>query len=355
MKRSTVTVVAISGCVLGPACQSIVGIEDRVEAIDDAGGIDGATSVDGGGGGTADGDPCAANPSSCLDPDAAPPAGCPTGCLPPAPVGWTGPSATYDGAESGKPKDCPTTYTEKRVEAHQGMTATPAVCECGAGTVSGRFCSADVITYVAGCNMGGASKQTTLTTTVGCYTTVVSGPAFYEVTTPVLTAGTCNFANAKTTLPPPSFQKVDVACGLAQTTACENRADCVAAPFPEQPYGRLCIHKDGEVACPSLDYATRFVSYKKLEDTRACTTCTATPAGAGCGSKWGNRFKIQDCGNALPPANDKDAEGCYAYNGPGTIVDIVSMKPGDATCTATGGAASGTASSAEPVTFCCNN
>jgi hypothetical protein len=346
MKRFTVAFVAISGCILGPACQAIVGIGDRVEAPPlGEGGFDASPpEID------ADTDA-----DSSVVENSIPAAGCPTGCLPPAPDGWTGPSAIYDGAESTKPKDCPAAYPQKQVDAQREMTATPAVCDCGTGTVSGRLCSADVYTYVAGCGMGGGTKQATVTTTQACYTNTVSGPFSIKVTAPVLTAGTCSFPNATTTKPPPSFAKVDVACGLAQPTQCEGRPECVVAPFPDAPYGRLCIHKEGEVLCPSEDYKARFVSYKKLEDTRACTACTANPAGAGCGTgKWYERLKIQDCGSALAVGTANDAEGCYAYNGPGTIVDITGWKPGAATCTAQGGAATGTASLVEPVTFCCN-
>jgi hypothetical protein len=82
MKRFTVAVVGLSGFILGPACQALVGIEDRVEApaTDDGGAADGMTNPttdDGSTDAPADG-PCANE--SCVDPDAAPPLGCPAGC-----------------------------------------------------------------------------------------------------------------------------------------------------------------------------------------------------------------------------------------------------------------------------------
>ncbi len=355
MKRFTVAVVCLSGCVLGTACQAIVGIEDRSEApFDDAGSSDGASTTATDGGSTGDtGAPCPPGATDCLDPDAAPPAGCPTDCLPPAPAGWVGPSATYDGAESGKPTDCPATYDQKEVEAHVGMTAPAATCDCGTAVVTGRKCVADVVLFSqAGCN-GTPTLEGTASSGTGCLTTVTSGKPAYRVETPTLVPGACTFPNAKTTLPPPTFDKVQVSCGAAQAKACETRADCVATPAPAQPFTRLCIHKDGDVPCPSQDYAKRFVAHKKVDDTRACTACTATPTGGSCGTSWGNRASAAMCVN-VPAPNDKTVNTCYSYPGVGTVVDIGATGPSSATCTPAGGAPSGTATSEDPVTFCCN-
>lgn len=348
MKRFTVAFVAISGCVLGPACQAIVGIEDRAEAPALGGAGDAAPDVvetvspgfD-------------AQPDVDAEPPPLPPAGCPAGCLPPAPTGWTGPSATYDGAPMTKPADCPAGYTVKEIDAHQNMTAAPAVCDCGTGTVSGRFCSAGISGYASQC-LGGATDLGTVTTTQGCFATVVNGPAAYKVAAPVLTAGACSFPNAKTTVPEPAFAKVDVACGLSEVTQCAGRPECIATPAPAQPYGRLCIHKEGEHSCPSADYSVKLVAYKKVADSRACTTCTATPSGTGCATgQWVHRVSMKDCGDTLGVGTKYDANTCNTYSGAGTIVDITAWKPGAATCPVQGGAPSGTASSIEPVTLCC--
>src|SRR5687768_2028633 len=45
-----------------------------------------------------------------ISPDAAPPVGCAQDCLPPAPAGWKGPSAVYDGPTAGKPTECTGQY-----------------------------------------------------------------------------------------------------------------------------------------------------------------------------------------------------------------------------------------------------
>jgi hypothetical protein len=366
MKRFTVAVVAISGCIIGPACQAIVGIEDRAEAppLDDGGtvadntvtpGTDSSGNTDGSGDSG-----CDPGADVCLDKDAAPPLGCPTGCLPPAPADWKGPSAIYDGAESGKPTDCPATYPTKEIDtAYYKMTSSPATCDCGAAQVSGRTCSASVVAYTSGDCSGLGAKQGTASSTSGlCLVTLDEAPTAgsyvtYKVATPVLTAGACSFPNAKTTKPALTFEKVEVACGLPQATQCAGRADCVATPVPDQPFTRLCIHRDGDFACPSEDYKQRFVAHKKITDTRECSACTATPVGGACGTKWGTSANQSNCAGMVPPT-DKNVDQCYSYPGKGTHVNILSMGPTAPTCTPAGGVPTGEAKTEEPVTFCCN-
>lgn len=104
-----------------------------------------------------------------LSPDALPSQNCPLECLPPAPAGWTGPSAVYDGPQQDKPAACPT----------PGVVAT-----------------------------------------------VINAPVV------VLDGGTCTYPAATKTLFDPAFEKVNVACGLTQIAACPERADCISTPAP---------------------------------------------------------------------------------------------------------------------------
>jgi hypothetical protein len=337
MRRLTIAVLCLVGCVFAPACQAIVGIEERGEAtpIEDAGSGDAPS----------DGPPV-------LDPDAAPPAGCPVDCLPPAPIGWTGPSATYDGPAAEKPAGCPALYTQKLLDAHVGMTAAPATCTCGAAVTPGRRCDADVVTWVnAGCNLS-PIPQGVASTTGACLVTADTMNAFYTVMPATLVPGTCTFPAASTTLPPAAFEKVQTVCGLPQTIACGDRADCTATPAPGAPYARVCIHKDGNVSCPSADYAQRFVAHKNVDDTRACTACSATPTGGSCGAQWGTSANQMQCASQVP--FNRTVLTCYPYLGPGTHVNIGAMGPSAPTCTPSGGVATGVATSIEPVTFCCN-
>jgi hypothetical protein len=361
MNRFRFAVVAISGCIVGPACQAIVGIEDRVEAppLDDASVAPDVTTTTTNEGGpdadASDGDAGACPPGAdvCLAPDAAPEAGCPTVCLPPAPAGWQGPSATYDGVETGKPAGCPATYTQKDRDTYFKMTAAPASCECGAPSIEGRSCTAGVATFNdSSCTVNPVKIATAAT--IGCTTTNSDMGSYYRVATPTLVPGACKYNNAKTTLPAPSFERVEVACSQPDAGACATKpGECIDTPAPAQPFGRFCIHKEGDHACPSEDYPAQFVAHKTFNEGRSCTTCTATPVGGACASNsWGTRAD-QDCIVGAAPT-DKTAPNCYQYLGSGTIIDIRAMAPTAATCTPTGGAPTGTAALADPVTYCCN-
>lgn len=350
MKRFTVAVVALSGCVIGPACQAIVGIEDRVEAIaiDDAGPADvtktpaAETSV-----------PTDAPTDTPVE--VAPPAGCPANCLPVAPDGWKGPSAFFDGVPGEKPTECPAQYGVNELETHTGMSFAPATCICSAPVVKSRYCTATITIHSVGpCKDIGTVEGTALSAGV-CYTTkAASAPGGYVVGTPTLVPGTCTYPNLETTLPPPTFGKVQLACGRAQVPACGARLDCVDAPAVGAPFDRLCIHKEGEHDCPSADYSEKSVVYKGVDEARSCTPCTeGVPSGGVCGTQWGLNSSQLAC-SSMAPQTLYQAGTCQTYPGAGRLVDINNMAPSAGTCPAPGGGApAGDVKSSGPVTFCC--
>ena len=347
MKRFTVAVVTISGVILGPACQALVGIEDRVEAPlgDEAGAPDTSTTTPETGGGDAPVD-VAIDTTPPFEPSK----NCPVNCLPVAPNGWKGPSATYDGAPGTKPALCPSWYTEKEIEANQGMTAAAHTCDCGTAKITGRSCS----WTVRNCNGGGIIAKVSSCALVDDVNNLFS----FKIDSPFFTAGSCSYPNQKTVAPAPSFTKTNVACGLKEPTACDSdggaRPDCVAAPVPDQPYGKICIHKEGEVPCPSADYANRFVAYKNVDDKRVCSACSGTANAGTCGSgKWSIRGAVGDC-DVVNLSPDKDINTCYSSADGSEVIDVSNLGPSSGTCTTTAGTPSGIATAIDPVTFCCN-
>jgi hypothetical protein len=363
VKRYTLAIVCLSGWVVGPACQAIVGIEDRVEAppdTDDGGGVtDGPAPVtEGGSDAGLDADGSCIGPD-CTAPDATPKVGCETGCLPPAPAGWTGPVALYDGAESGKPADCTDAgaYTANKVETYFNLTAPAATCDCGTPKITGRKCTAGASSYTdPSCTMNGLKIANLTTELAACGVTSGDMGSFYRVSAGTLVPGTCTFPNATTTKPTKTYEKVQVACGQSQTTACATKpSECVTTPAPTAPFTRMCIHKDGDELCPSKDYPSRIVSFKSVDDQRACVACTATPTGGACGTKWGNQSSASSCADPLiaAPTDKTAATGCYSYGGSGVIIDIRPMAPSAGTCTPQGGTPTGQAKLIDPVTFCC--
>lgn len=319
----------------------------------------GGTSSSGGSSGEVD-----SGVDSSLTPDAAPPAGCPLGCLPPPPGGWTGPSAVWDDESAKKPAGCPATYTLEEVESHRDMTAAPAVCACAPGTNSGAKCSANARVYtVSGTSCTTKAGFNTLTVDSNGCSTAVGTADNVIVLTPTFAQGTCSYKAPNVTKPAPVYGKETISCGLPQTAAtCENRADCVATPIPEAPFTRLCIHKDGDELCPSADYANRFVTYKKIDDQRACNAdCAGTPTGGVCGTKWGFTASGKLPGDCLaasvdPPPSDYTAGSSCAPAPPSTsVINGRGLVPTGMACSLTKEATPiGAVTSLDAVTFCCN-
>jgi hypothetical protein len=312
-----------------------------------------AASDDGGGVGSGDGGGAlGADGGGGLAPDAAPSAACPCGCLPPAPAGWTGPSATYDGTPDAKPAECAAPYTKKELDAHQGMKALAPTCGCGTAAFAGGKCDATLAVFAqAGCTDPLPTAAGSGSSSGPCFTSDPVSGSFAKLRT-TLAAGTCSYPNPVKTIPAPTFDKVQVACGLPQAAACEGRSDCVATPAAPAAFTRLCIHKDGDESCPSADYPNRTVAFKRVDDGRACSACSGVTAGGACGTMFGYSANLLSCGT-VAPTNNVAANTCMANPG-SKIVNLSGIAPTGIACTPTGGQPSGAAASADTVTFCCN-
>jgi hypothetical protein len=277
----------------------------------------------------------------------APSLNCPLGCLPPAPAGWTGPSAVYEGTVTEKPAACPPVYTQKERDANDGVTPGAASCACGSGTVQGLKCTVVMSSYSA-LKCGGTKTDATIDTSV---IKCVDRPAAsfgFEIATPVLSAGSCSYPNAKITSAAPTFARAAVACGLPQYASCSERADCVASPIPAAPFTRLCIHKAGDQPCPSADYAARFTVFEGVADARACT-CSAVPYGASCGSLL-DFYSGAGCTGSPNSSNT----GVCATNA--LSADISGLAAFSKGCDGAKvqSSVTGGVSLVDPVTFCCN-
>jgi len=245
---------------------------------------------------------------------------CPLNCLPPAPSNWSGPSAVYDGPESGKPSTCPNIYSLQEFEAHQGMAADPAECDCAAGTLSGDTCTVTISRY-SNPNCG-ASSATVTDYTVPPESACISVPDGLDLRIEAsgvdLSGADCSYTAPDANIPPPTYDRVNLACGLPLTAACDANPQCTAAPLPDAPFGRLCVHRDGEHDCPGAGYNARFVAYRTLDDSRDCGTCTGDPEGGTCGDPSADVVLNYDsgCGSYEPPEIGRGA--CFE---PGALHD----------------------------------
>lgn len=284
--------------------------------------------------------------------DVLPSLGCPSGCLPSAPSGWIGPSAIYDGPSSAKPAGCTgAVYTQKELEAHQGLDAGPAACACGAPQFGGDgHCTAGAAQYAA----SNCTGQPTLLSPMGgksCQNPGANG--YVKLDTPAVDdAGTCAFPSPTASLPDASFTAENVSCGLGHAVTCPSAPACVQTPVPPQPFTRVCIHQDGDTSCPSADYSKRFIAYRDLVDTRSCTACAGTSVGGSCGTGWASLGGPSGC-NVVSTYPYSAGTSCVALGTTSWIA--TNFLYAGTTCAADGGAPQGGVASKNPVTFCCND
>ena len=304
-----------------------------------SGGEAGATSG-GGSGGTGGG-------MSALD--------CPLDCLPPAPSSWTGPSAVYDGPASEQPSTCPNLYSREEVEAHQGMSAAPAACTCPDGVVSDEQCTVTVTRYSStscGSSAPGNATDYTIPTESTCISVANTVRLRIAPSEIELGEASCSFGDPTTELPLPTFERVNLACGLPVSAACSANPDCTVAPLPDAPFGRLCIHKDGEHACPGAGYDARFVAYRSIEDDRSCGECSGDPSGGTCGDPNASFMLYYDSECSDPYTSEVQRDVCFDPAGSQEYLDLMDFAPTGVSCA---GAATpqGAAMSTGPITFCC--
>ena len=280
--------------------------------------------------------------------DAAPSLGCPSGCLPPAPEGWRGPSAVYDGAPGDKPAACPSQYAVAELETHQGLAPTPAVCSCGTPTFGTKAPCKTVVEYWTGQSCAGS-----FVTNEGSYPfTKCIGPSVGHdsmFVRPAVYENTCTFGTPTKTLPPPVFDKTQMVCGLAAPAACSGRPECTSAPAPDGPVSRMCIYKEGESACPSHDYAVRFVAHRGTTDDRDCTPCGKGTAKGTCGNTITSWTGGECSGTEVPMTTGTCSEDLRYVDLKGTDAVTSTCEPEAGGNQPTGGLAL-----KDPVTFCCN-
>lgn len=290
-----------------------------------------------------------ASDGGSLAPDAAPSKNCPLGCLPPAPQGWTGPSAIYDGPFGTAPADCPATYTLAEVLAKRDIETAATTCACGTPQFTGGNCNYTVTYYTGtGCQFG---ADTTVRGSGTCIQHL--GTAIKVIDPTLTTSGTCSFPNPVATKPDPVPAKATKACGLPQAASCSTeRPDCAATPLPAAPFTRLCIHKDGDVDCPSEDYAVKILGYKDVTDDRACTACAGIAAGGVCATVfgWSNDIACAAPAGTQRGTGTSASANCYTTEGS----RLTLYTPTGMSCNVSANSTpTGAVTPKDPVTFCC--
>ena len=288
--------------------------------------------------------------------DAAPRALCPLGCLPPAPQGWIGPSAVYDGDEAAKPATCPKAYTQTEISAHDVLLNVPdAICKCGPVTYTNDFCAIKVYEYTSSSCGGALPAPSSYSTNTNHCAALFGGTTSLKVTASPAAGGACAFAAGSTELPPPTFGRATVSCGLPQVAACADRSDCVATPLPDQPFSRLCIHATGDLSCPNQDYAAKILSYASTKEQRSCADCSSTGViTVTCGTTF---TAASSCPNDMPVSTGAPLPASISscLTAPASpVLDLVGLAPTRSCAPKTPAKPLGTMTLDQPVTFCCN-
>jgi hypothetical protein len=129
----------------------------------------------------------------------------------------------------------------------------------------------------------------------------------------------------------------------------------VCAPKAPEGFGvPLCIHRDGDVSCPEVDYTKKTLVYRSIADTRGCSACQCDPPTGGTCPATVQTYPFQDTcsggGSQILPA---DGSCASTFKNVSSAVIHTTGAPTGASCTHTGGAPTGAAAVAQPVTVCC--
>jgi hypothetical protein len=303
---------------------------------------------------------------------------CSGACVPPAPLGWSGPALLWMGPPDQVP-DCPADATNIGYEGFADLAPQP------------RFCAACLCdTPEASCDLplGWAAHATPSCPGDGSGTTVTAFAA------PDGWSGECTAANA---IPAgqlcdgqPCVQSLSIEAPVVVTGACAARADeplpvpdvhawatqakaCIPGAYKECDEGQscmavppgpalappdgfsTCIFHEDEESC-SDEYPVKHVFYDALVDSRDCTPCSCgEPEGASC-DIMASVFSDGAC--AVPLASSlvsSDVPFC-AVTPPGVALGsksatVVAVDPG--ACAPGGGEPIGDVQPSSPSTFCC--
>jgi hypothetical protein len=236
------------------------------------------------------------------------------------------------------------------------VTAPDASCSsCTCGVAQGACGGPDLALYAGSlCNtlpmsadVPGVGCIDLIPNLNGGYQSVRGGPPM-----PAL-AGSCQALGGAADVRPPAFADAALLCGASVLGHCSSGDVC--APAPADPFrAKLCIAQGGDVACPPGPYTLASTVYASIDDTRGCTSCACSgPQGVDCSGItvfYSDDACTDVLGQATHDGNPNDCSPLAPNQGIGSV-EYMPTAPG--TCSPGGGAATGSAVPAMPVTVCC--
>jgi hypothetical protein len=278
-------------------------------------------------------------------------------CAPSAPTGWAGPFELYAG--SNPVPACEPGFEGAALNGSAGLLAPAASCDCQCDLPQGARCGSPSIVFSSTptvCSTACTSANLTpgVCTTVDmrtlCHLTV-TGAGITIPAPPIASTGSCAALSA-VGVPPYSWTTYARACGASASARADCKANSVCIPAPRAPFlTSLCIEQAGDVACPGTDFTTKYLYYGSVDDTRSCATCTCgAVTGASCSGSL-TQYSSADGGCDTEQTIYPLPDTCSALQQPADL--RLSLTATNGSCKPSTPSATGSATPATPMTFCC--
>jgi hypothetical protein len=269
-------------------------------------------------------------------------------CAAGAPAGWSGPYALH--LDAGAAAACPASAPVEVLAAGSGVLDAPAAscsaCSCVAP--AGVACSIPAVEFYDNNNC--SELEATLTVSMPMQCEPVSAGGINSVTglpgTP--SGGSCAASGGAATVEPAVFAAEARLCDGGSGAGCGADAVCIATPEP--PYaGQPCISSLGDLACPAGPYTEKQLVFAGIDDDRGCTSCTCGgPSGVACTGTTTVYGQIGCPGGATMVPHDGSCVNTDAKS-----MIYAPDPPSGGSCPEQGGAPTGSAEPATPITICC--
>jgi hypothetical protein len=293
----------------------------------------------------------------CADPD------CNAGfaCTPPAPAGWLGPAALWQGTDVPPFTLCPDNgYQQPLGGGWVGIIADPAECaDCTCGAPEGVFCAAS-FNFHDQSSCGGQTLQTSISANYCQAIRLRFDAKSVRWESAPARGGACRpGTDGDSTLPPVRWSNYAAACYNPRPGGGCSSGSCLPRPAP--PFGvATCITQTGDVACPS-PYTQRYLYYGGVLDNRSCSACScASPSGGACAGSAvfasndtcsSDRVTLATVGTCAELGSDPTPPDPPSLHSRSVIYTANPTNGG--TCTPSGGAPVGSAEATNPITYCC--
>ena len=281
------------------------------------------------------------------------------GCVAAVPLGWQGPLALYLGPDPAPA--CTQNFAGPFYDGHSGLNAGAASCGCSCQSAQGVQCSPVTISFANAATCSATSLACASTTLSPSTCTAIDARVNCTGVTVDMSAGLSDPSGGS--CPPFPSNSVPVATWSANGRACVSavapggQSDCprgsVCSPQSASPFqAGLCVAQSGDVACPMTEYTAKHVLFGSIDDTRGCSPCTCgAVVGASCRGvvEVHQQSGAGKCAGAL--VQYPLPYSCDAAQQPGDF--LLAVTPSGGICQPSVATATGMATPARAMTFCC--